>query len=69
MYVSVFIAAVSAGAVIIRTFWPAAITREPSSCGTDSPASGPKSTRCDHWAEGVVVMKQFYLPADWPNLQ
>lgn len=42
-----FIAAASAGVVIIRTFWLAAIMREPSFCGMDSPASGPKSTRCD----------------------
>lgn len=47
MIPTLFIVAVSAGAAITRTFWPAVIMRVPSSCGMDSLATGPKSTRYD----------------------
>lgn len=43
-------AAVSAGAVITKTSWPAVTMRELLFCGMDSQARGPKSTRCDAWS-------------------
>lgn len=54
------VAAVSAGAVITRTSWPAVTMRGPLFCGMDSQARGPKSTRCDAWNFLVIILAQFH---------
>lgn len=53
--------AVSAGAVITRTFWPAATMRVLSFCGMDLLARGLKSTRCVTWSMVFWLGVNHYL--------